>query len=105
MKKLIYCFDLDGTICDNTGNDYKNSTPFTAVVEKINELYNDGHTIKIFTARGNTSGIDHHDLTVSQLKEWNVLHHELIDKNKPHYDIFVDDKAINVKSWREQNNI
>ena len=61
--------------------------------------------IKIYTARGGTSGIDYHELTVSQLKKWNVKYHELIDKNKPHFDIFIDDKAINAKTWREQNNI
>ena len=30
---MIYCFDLDGTLCTNTEGDYENSTPF---VERIN---------------------------------------------------------------------
>jgi D-sedoheptulose 7-phosphate isomerase len=42
---------------------------------------------------------------MSQLTTWNVKFHELIDKNKPHFDILIDDKAINAKTWREQNNI
>jgi len=104
-KHLVYCFDLDGTICNTINKIYENSTPFYKVIEKINELYNDGNKIIIFTARGTTSGINYHDLTVSQLKKWGISYHELIDKNKPHFDIFIDDKAINAKTWREQNNI
>ena len=102
---LTYCFDLDGTICNTVNKQYSESTPFVEVINKINELYDQGHQIKIFTARGTTSKIDHHDLTSSQLSKWGVKYHELIDKNKPHFDILIDDKAINAKTWREQNNI
>lgn len=102
---LTYCFDLDGTLCHTTEKSYKDSIPYFEVIDKVNKLYEDGKYIKIYTARGGTSGIDYHELTVSQLKKWNVKYHELIDKNKPHFDIFIDDKAINAKTWREQNNI
>lgn len=107
MSKKIktYCFDLDNTMCATQGNDYQNSQPYIKVIEIINKLYNSNNKIIIYTARGGTSGIDYHDLTVNQLKVWNVNYHELIDKNKPHFDIFIDDKAINAKTWREQNNI
>jgi len=100
-----YCFDLDGTICNTVNKQYADSTPYINVINKINELYDQGNEIKIFTARGSTSGIDHHELTTSQLSKWNVKYHVLIDKNKPHFDILIDDKAVNAKTWREQNNI
>lgn len=103
--KTTYCFDLDGTICNIFEKQYSNATPYVEVIEKINKLYDEGCEIVIFTARGGTSKIDYNELTVSQLKKWNVKYHKLIDKNKPHFDILIDDKAINAKTWREQNNI
>ena len=105
MKSLTYCFDLDGTICNTVDKQYANATPYLEVIKKINELYDSGNKITIFTARGNTSKVDYNDVTTSQLNKWNVKYHELIDKNKPHFDLLIDDKAINAKTWREQNNI
>ncbi len=98
--KMIYCFDIDGTICTLEKNSkYENAKPFPSMLAKINELYDAGHTIKFFTARGCNSGIDHTNLTTSQLEEWGVRYHELIMNRKPHYDLLVDDKAVNVESW------
>ena len=102
---ITYCFDLDNTICNTVEKQYSNATPYVKVIDKINELYDAGNKIVIFTARGGTSKIDYRDLTLSQLTKWNVKFHELIDKNKPHFDVLIDDKAINAKTWREQNNI
>ena len=102
---ITYCFDLDNTICNTVEKQYSNATPYIEVIDKINELYDAGNKIIIFTARGGTSKIDYRDLTLSQLTTWNVKFHELIDKNKPHFDVLIDDKAINAKTWREQNNI
>lgn len=97
---MIYCFDIDGTICTLEKNsEYKNAKPFSNMIEKINELYEAGHTIKFFTARGCNSGIDHTVLTMTQLELWGINYHELIMNKKPHYDLLVDDKAVNVETW------
>ena len=53
-----YCFDIDGTICTNTDGDYASAKPFESRINHINALYNAGHTISFFTARGSTTGID-----------------------------------------------
>ena len=99
---MIYCFDLDGTICTlSENNNYENSLPFVDVIKKINELYED-NIIKIFTARGASSGKDWTELTKKQLQEWGLNYHELIMNKKPSFDLFIDDKAINAKLWREQ---
>ena len=37
MKRI--CFDLDGTICNNTWGDYKNAKPNKNAINKINDLY------------------------------------------------------------------
>tara|TARA_Y100001937_G_C7062554_1_gene304438 strand:- start:270 stop:593 length:324 start_codon:yes stop_codon:yes gene_type:complete len=97
---MIYCFDIDGTICTLEPNsDYASAKPFPFMIQKINELYDAGHTIKFFTARGCNSGIDHTELTAQQLRDWKVRYHELIMNKKPHYDLLIDDKAVNVESW------
>jgi cytidyltransferase-like protein len=98
---MIYCFDVDGTICDTNKNDYKNSIPRQHMVEKINKLYED-HRIKIFTARGCVSGIDWEDYTARQLDGWGIKYHELICNKKPHFDLLVDDKAIHVDRWVDE---
>ena len=94
----VYCFDLDNTLCETEGTDYKNSKPIKKHIDKVNQLCNEGYTIKIFTGRGSVSGKDWRNLTEGQLKLWEVKYHELI-MGKPNYDIFVDDKCINTKEF------
>lgn len=98
---MIYCFDLDGTICTSVEqSQYQKALPDKLVVDEINRLYDAGHIIKIMTARGSVSKVDHTELTKKQLKEWGVMHHELIMNVKPHADYYIDDKAINVADWK-----
>ena len=103
---MKYCFDLDETVCLTPANrNYAEAIPYQKVIEKINCLFDEGNEITIFTARGSTSKVDYTELNKMQLKEWGVKYHHLIDKGKPSYDLFVDDKAINSKIWREKNKI
>ncbi len=92
-SQLIYCFDIDNTLCRTEGMDYQNSQPFNKRIAKVNSLFEEGHTIKIFTARGSGSGIDWKELTEAQLSRWGVLYHELI-MMKPAADFYIDDRAI-----------
>lgn len=103
---MIYCFDLDGTLCTLTQNSrYEDALPFKDIIKRVNKLYSDGHCIKIFTARGCVSKKDWTDLTEKQLKEWGVCYHELIMNSKPHFDLLVDDKVMNIKDWRSNQKI
>jgi hypothetical protein len=94
---MIYCFDLDGTICTNTNGDYSKAEPLYERIKILNQLFNDGHTIIVDTARGSTTGIDWYELTKNQLEEWVVNYHNLRVGVKLNADIFVDDKGINDK--------
>lgn len=96
---MIYCFDLDGTLCSNTNGDYQNALPIEKRINIVNKLYDEGNHIIIDTARGKTTGIDWLDITQSQLKEWGVKYHELFVGKKIHYDIVIDDKSINDKTF------
>ena len=100
---VIYCFDIDGTICTPAQNSqYAAASPYAYVVEEINRLYDRGDIIKIMTARGSVSKVDYTDLTERQLKDWGVRYHELIMNLKPHADIFIDDRATNTAAWVQQ---
>ena len=106
---MKYFIDLDNTLCFTKDSDYINSTPIIERISYINELKMQGHYITIWTARGAKSGIDHKELTLKQLVEWNVQYDKLL-MGKPDYDIYIDDKSFNVDSfWPvppiQQNNI
>ena len=47
------------------------------------------------------SGRDLYELTVKQMNDFGVKHHQII-MGKPDVDLFVDDKAISVEEWDKQ---
>lgn len=96
---MIYYVDIDETICYYKGKkDYSLAIPIRENIEKINKLYDDGHTIIYWTARGTVTGLDWYDLTGQQLKEWGAKYHEY-KLGKPHYDVFICDKAFNTETF------
>lgn len=99
---MIYCFDLDGTICSSVLNsNYSSAKPDITVVNQINYLYKMGGRIIIMTARGSVSKIDYTELTKQQLKDWGVNYDELIMGQKPNAHIYIDDRAMNVADWKK----
>lgn len=96
--KFIYCFDLDETLCRTNSTDYANSTVIQERIKFVNELYDSGNHIKIFTARGSETGIDWSSITKQQLSEWGLSYHELIF-GKPAADFYIDDKAQSDKDF------
>lgn len=95
---MIYCFDIDGTLCTNTDGRYDQAQPYPEVVACVNALYNAGHQIILYTARGSTTGIDWRNRTEEQLLRWGVKYQQLI-MGKPTADVYIDDKATNVRDW------
>ena len=92
---MIIYVDIDDTICKASPDlDYAKSTPIKERISKINALFDEGHTIIYWTARGTVSGLDWTDVTLEQFKDWGVKYHQLKMK-KPAYDLFIDDKNIN----------
>lgn len=91
---LIYV-DIDGTIC-NSDNGYENAIPIKSNIEKINKLYDNGHVIIYWTARGQVTGKNWKDLTILQLNKWGCKYHDVIMGNKPAYDLLIDDKTIKI---------
>lgn len=104
-----YIIDIDGTICDNGSCGtckYEGSTPIKDHIERINQLYDEGNTIKYFTARGMGRYKDDsekakekfYNLTKMQLDIWGCKYHELI-LGKPSGDIYIDDKGVNASDF------
>ena len=100
--KIIYV-DIDETICRRetsidfgTTHDYAKAKPIQENIEKINKLYDEGHTIVYWTARGSRKQIDWMELTQKQLVEWGAKYHEL-RVDKPFYDLFIEDKSVRIE--------
>jgi hypothetical protein len=102
---MIIYIDIDETIChhpyedETTDRDYTRAEPLYENIEKGNSLFDEGHTIVYWTARGTTTGLDWRELTEEQFKNWGVKYHDL-KFGKPYYDLFIDDKNMNVSDWK-----
>lgn len=107
MSKKIIAVDLDDTLCERPNdveglgvNKYKTCTPIQSMIDLVNKLHDDGHTIIIYTARGMTTFHGDVDLiyiklynqTINDLNRWGVKFHQLV-MGKLHYDLLIDDKA------------
>jgi histidinol phosphatase-like enzyme len=109
MKKII-AFDLDLTLCKGD-SPYKKSIPNQKRIDMVNQLYDDGYHIIIFTGRGmGTFGNAakaksvYESFTKKQLADWGIKYHELV-MGKPHYDILIDDKVLNIKDVKKKGDI
>jgi len=98
---MVYIVDIDGTICSSTDSKYEEAEPIQSRIEYFNKLYEEGHVIMYWTARGmgrfkgnKQKAISaFYAFTEKQLKGWNVKYSEL-RLGKPSYDFWVDDKAL-----------
>jgi|TARA_R110002074_G_scaffold352201_1_gene523406 hypothetical protein len=103
MDKLnIYVVDIDGTICIDTGGDYKDAEPHHDRIAVLNDLYDKGHTINYFTARGmgrTDNNVNEaykllYEYTKQQLDGWGCKYNDLF-LGKPYADYYVDNKGVN----------
>ena len=92
MRDKVIAFDLDDVICyrdeeDGRVKKYHSCKPYYKMIDIVNQCHDQGAHIVIYTARGMTSfdGNPH---------DWDVKYHKLV-MGKLHYDLLIDDKAIN----------
>jgi branched-subunit amino acid aminotransferase/4-amino-4-deoxychorismate lyase len=93
------CFDLDGTLCTNTGGAYDTAQPFPWAIARVNALGAAGYRVIVFTARGTATGIDWREVTEGQLERWGVNYDEL-HLGKPSAAVYVDDRAVHTTAWQ-----
>lgn len=117
--KGILAFDLDGVLCVR-GRDYEHlgprkynySNPVKKYVDIVNDCYDSGYYIKIYTSRGMTQfqGDESavyamlYKKTVKWLKENNVKFHEL-RMGKIHFDLLIDDKCVDSQQINNKDDI
>ena len=90
--------DIDETICFYKGErHYPDAIPNEENIAKINKLFDEGHEITYWTARGSLTGIDWLEVTVNQLDEWGCQYHELSVGDKPAYDLLICDKTKRIE--------
>lgn len=118
MSKLkTIAFDLDDVICyrlkgyEHLGpQKYDYCQPDLEVIDLINDLYEEGNKIVIYTARGMTQyngnvALIYSELyskTIKQLNDWGLKYDQLV-MGKIHYDLLIDDKALNSSDLTTQN--
>ena len=90
--------DMDGTICTEMRQFSRClAKPKADAVKTINELYEAGHTIIIYSA---LTWVEY-EMTVDWLKRYGVKFHQLF-MGKPIGDVWIDDRAITAKdNWAE----
>jgi len=97
MVKKIFV-DIDETICFYQGDrNYRDAIPHKNNIAKINKLYDEGHNITYWTARGSVTKIDWFGVTKNQLDKWGCKYHKLSVGEKPHYDLLICDKTKRIE--------
>ena len=104
MIQTIYV-DIDDTICFyndglnkwDTKRNYADAVPNFDNIAKINKLYDEGHNITYYTARGSKTGLDWKSLTENQLKSWGCKCHHISVGEKPSYDLLICDKSKRIE--------
>lgn len=98
---MRYVVDFDNTIAMHVERDWENATPNTPLIEILNKLYDEGHDVSIFTARGTLSCNGDRELAErtyrGQIETWLNKHgvkYTMLSFNKPLADVYVDDKAM-----------
>lgn len=100
--KKVFVFDLDGIISHNGFTDidtsdynfgdwnhiYQIVEADEEVIQIIRKLFNNGHIIRIWTARLT----QHTEVTIEWLKNKSVPYHDIIF-GKPYADYYIDDKC------------
>ncbi|AHY25009.1 phosphoheptose isomerase [Pectobacterium bacteriophage PM2] len=107
---LKLCFDVDDCITVwNHDRDYANFKADPEMVANINALYDEGHHITLYTARGMKSvgpgriAIDILPGLLQNLSNIGLKFHELLT-HKPVYDWIIDDKAMRPDEFKTLMN-
>jgi ATP-grasp in the biosynthetic pathway with Ter operon len=107
VGRRAWVWDIDGTICTETGGNYHLCVPIPGVIDLINEQHARGDEVVLHTARGmkrfnnDVAAVyqNLYELTKKQLDEWGVRYDKLI-MGKP-YGTPVDSDAVRVSDLKK----
>lgn len=102
VSRKTWVWDIDGTICTETGGNYQLCEPLPEAIDILNSLHDRGDEVILHTARGmkrfnNDISIVYQNLfemTKKQLLDWGVRYDKLI-MGKP-YGTLIDADALRV---------
>lgn len=98
---MKFCFDIDGVLATTVEDlDYMSAMPIRKNIDLVNRLYEKGHTITLYTARGSETKMYWESRTQAQMRNFGVLFHRLV-MGKPAADYYVDDKFATIEQIRE----
>ena len=90
--------DIDETICYyDDERKYSLALPHKENIAKINKLWEEGHNITYWSARGSMTGIDWFNITIDQLNRWGCKYNRLSVGEKPAYDLLICDKTKRIE--------
>lgn len=98
-NKSIVC-DIDDTISFTTNRDWKNATPNLPLINKLNNLFDDGWEINFYTARGSLScktreeAKEKYEKIILDYFEKHNIKFSSVSFEKPLAQYYIDDKAI-----------
>lgn len=96
---MIVFVDFDGTLHEAHHSEFDLWTePNGRVANMIREMYEEGNEIVIYSCRSNLEICDFkdEDLMIKWLKK-NEIPYSRIERDKPYFDILIDDRAANPK--------
>jgi capsule biosynthesis phosphatase len=105
---VIFCFDIDGTICENKTGDltYATVQPYPEAVETMRWLKSEGHTVILHTGRHMKTAQGNQGralkLQGKTLFDWLETHDIPYDEiwwSKPHADLIIDDAVHKHTDW------
>jgi hypothetical protein len=100
LDKKVIMVDIDDTITKGKG--YETCEPKTEVINRLNTLHDEGYNIVYWTARGTVANRDWYEHTKKQLTDWNAKHKLLVMK-KPFFNLFLEDKSINLDDYKDES--
>ena len=105
-KRIV--LDFDDTLAFTTNRDFKNANPNIDLIEKTNQLFDEGWQIDIFTARGSLSCKTRKEARQKyefEIEQWLLEHgvkYNLLSFEKPLAAYYIDDKGIKFENnWKE----
>ena len=90
--------DIDGTLTVETkGLHFANRTPELDIIKKVNQYYDEGHIIILFSSRMESD----REITKKWLKKYGVKYHVLM-LDKPVFDIYVGDEVKTINQFLKE---
>jgi hypothetical protein len=111
-KKLVIAVDFDGTLCEFNFPNIGEQTPHQQeLMDTLIQMRKEGHKLILWTNRGDNENYQ----SLTEAVDWcrkKGLEFDAINQNiegqkklsgyspKVMADIYIDDKAVNVKDWK-----